>query len=65
VSESLDADEIRAALVAEARRRFGDQRAAALAAGIAALAADLARVAAAPLPPEVEPGFYLREGGTP
>jgi hypothetical protein len=64
MSEPFDVDEIHAALIAEARRRFGDQRAAALAAAIAALAPDLARVLATPLPREVEPGFYLREGGT-
>jgi hypothetical protein len=64
MSEPVDVDEMHAALVAEARRRFGDQRAAALADAIAALAADLARVLAAPLPREVEPGFYLREEKT-
>ena len=48
-------------LKAEARRRFGTDRAAALAPDLDALAADLARVAGASLPPGVEPGFYLLE----
>ena len=49
----------RSALTAEARRRFGDERAEALAPDLETLAADLARVAAAPLPDDVEPGFFL------
>lgn len=49
----------RTVLTAEARRRFGDERAAALAPDLEALAADLARVAAAHLPPEEEPAFFL------
>jgi hypothetical protein len=52
---------IRAALGAEARRRFGAARADALAAELDALAADLARVAETPLPAEIEPGFLLLE----
>ena len=52
-------EDIRAALEAEARQRFGEARAAALAAELDALAADLARVAAEPLPSENEPGFHL------
>lgn len=52
---------IRAALGEEARRRFGPQRAEALAADLDALAADLARVAETPLPAETEPGFLLLE----
>lgn len=58
----LDADSIRSALRADVRRRFGDERAAALAADIEAVATDLARVAATPLSPEIEPGFFLLEG---
>lgn len=54
-------ESILAGLEAEARRRFGPERAEALAADLAAMAADLARVAAAPLPPDEEPGFYLIE----
>ena len=61
----LDPDSIRSALRADARRRFGDDRAAALAAEIDALAVDLARVAATPLPAEVEPGFFLLAGQGP
>ena len=56
------AAEIRAALGEEARRRFGTERAEALAPELEALAADLARVAEAPLPAETEPGFFLLEG---
>jgi hypothetical protein len=52
---------LRAALGDEARRRFGPQRAEALAAELDALAADLARVAETPLPAETEPGFLLLE----
>lgn len=48
-------------LEAEARRRFGAERAAALGPDLGALAADLARVAGTSLPPDVEPGFYLLE----
>jgi len=58
----LDADSIRSALRADVRQRLGDERAAALAADIEAVAADLARVAATPLSPEIEPGFFLLEG---
>jgi hypothetical protein len=52
---------LHAALAEEARRRFGAERAEALAAELDALAADLARVAEAPLPAETEPGFLLLE----
>jgi len=52
---------MRAFLAAEATRRFGAERAGALARDIAALAADLALVAAAELPEETEPAFFLRE----
>ena len=52
---------MRAFLTAEATRRFGAERAAALARDIDALAADLAQVAAAELPDETEPAFFLRE----
>jgi hypothetical protein len=50
---------MRAALTAEATRRYGAARAAALAADIEALAADLAAVSAAEVPEEAEPGFFL------
>jgi hypothetical protein len=53
--------ELRAGLGDEARRRFGPERADALAAELDALAADLARVAETPLPAETEPGFLLLE----
>jgi hypothetical protein len=46
-------------LVAEATRRFGGERVAALAGDIEALAADLARVAAAEIPEATEPAFFL------
>ena len=49
----------REALQAEARRCFGAERAAALAPELERLAADLGRVAEAPLPLDGEPGFYL------
>lgn len=49
------------ALMAEARRRFGAERTRALEPDLRTLAADLARVAAAPLIAEGEPGFYLTE----
>ena len=49
----------RSELLAEARRRFGEARAEALRPELEALAADLARVAGAPLPAETEPGFFL------
>jgi hypothetical protein len=52
-------DGLRATLIEEARRRFGAARAEALTAELDALAADLARVAEAPLPAETEPGFLL------
>lgn len=51
----------RADLVAEARRRFGSERAGVLARELEALAADLARVAGAAVPAEDEPGFFLLE----
>jgi hypothetical protein len=51
------AESILAALTAEARRRFGPDRATALASDLDALARDLARVALTPVPPEVEPGL--------
>lgn len=54
-------DTIRAALLDEARRRFGDARAEALTPELTALGADLARVAQAPLPVDGEPGFFLLE----
>ncbi|MBI2466850.1 MAG: hypothetical protein HYV62_03380 [Candidatus Rokubacteria bacterium] len=53
---------LRVELEAEARRRFGAERATALAPEIEQTAADLARVAEAPLPPDGEPGFFLLEG---
>jgi len=59
---SVDVETMRTRLAAEAARRFGAERARALAADIEALAADLARVAAAAVPDEAEPGFYLLEG---
>jgi hypothetical protein len=49
-------------LTAEATRRFGAERAAALGRDIAALAADLAEVAAAEVRDETEPAFFLLEG---
>jgi hypothetical protein len=52
---------MRTLLGAEVARRFGAERAAALARDIDALAADLAQVAAAELPEETEPAFFLRE----
>lgn len=52
-------DTFRRDLLAEARQRFGAERAAALAPELERLAADLARVAEAPLPPDGEPGFFL------
>ena len=52
-------DAYRAELLAEARRRFGDARVEALTPELEALAADLARVADAPLSADGEPGFYL------
>ena len=61
----LNPEDIRVALRADVGRRFGDERAAALAADIEAVATDLARVAATPLSPETEPGFFLIEGGAP
>ena len=53
---------MRLLLTAEATRRFGPERAAVLGRDIDALAADLAEVAAAELPDETEPGFFLLEG---
>jgi hypothetical protein len=58
-------DTIRAALVAEARSRFGEARAEALRAELEALAIDLARVADTPLPAETEPGFFLLDPAGP
>lgn len=55
------AESYRDELMAEARRRFGVERAAALAAELEELAADLARVAEAALPHDGEPGFFLLE----
>lgn len=49
-------------LTAEATRRFGAERASALGHHIDALAADLAQVAAAEVPDETEPAFFLLEG---
>lgn len=53
-------DAMRAALTAEATRRFGAERAAILARDIEALAADLAAVVAADVSEETEPAFFLR-----
>ena len=53
---------MRLLLTAEATRRFGPERAAALGRDIEALAADLAEVAVAELPAEAEPAFFLLEG---
>ena len=53
---------LRALLTSEATRRFGAERAAALGRDIDALAADLAQVAAAEVPDETEPAFFLLEG---
>jgi hypothetical protein len=53
---------MRLSLTAEVTRRFGAERAAALARDIAALAADLAQVATAEIPDETEPAFFLHEG---
>ena len=54
-------DRYREGLLDAARRRFGPERAEALTPELTALAADLARVAEAPLPGEGEPGFFLLE----
>ncbi len=54
---------MRELLTAEATRRFGAERAAALARDIDALAADLAHVATADVGDEVEPAFFLLEEG--
>jgi hypothetical protein len=59
----LAPDDLRASLEAEARQRFGEARARALAPELDALAQDLARVAGAPLPRESEPGFFLAAAG--
>lgn len=56
-----DVEPHREALLAEARRRFGPERTQILAPDLEQTAADLARVAEAPLPPEGEPGFFLLE----
>jgi hypothetical protein len=52
---------MRIVLTAEATRRFGAERAAALARDIDALAGDLAQVATAELRDETEPAFFLRD----
>jgi hypothetical protein len=52
---------MRLLLTAEVTRRFGPERAVALGRDIDALAADLADVAAADLPAETEPAFFLLE----
>lgn len=52
---------MRVFVTAEVTRRFGAERAAALARDIEALAADLAQVATAELPDETEPAFFLVE----
>ncbi len=54
-------EEMLTALFEDARGRFGRDRAEALRPELAALAADLARVAAAPVPVDGEPGFFLLE----
>ena len=53
---------LREHVMAELARRFGPERAAALARDADALAADLARVAAAVVPDETEPAFFLLAG---
>ena len=50
---------MRALLTAEARRRFGVERAQALAAELETVAADLARIIEAAVPADGEPGFFL------
>jgi len=60
--DEAERDRLRAFLTAETTRRFGAERAAALARDIDALAADLARVAAADVRDETEPGFFLLDG---
>jgi hypothetical protein len=52
-------DTMRLMLTAEATRRFGAERAAALARDLDALARELARVAAADVPDSAEPAFFL------
>lgn len=59
----LSAEMLRSDLTTAACRLFGAERAAALEAELTALAADLARVAEAPLPDETEPGFFSLDGG--
>jgi hypothetical protein len=49
-------------LTAEATRRFGAERAAALGRDIEGLAADLAAVVNAEVPAETEPAFFLSAG---
>jgi hypothetical protein len=56
---------MRVLLAAEATRRFGAERAGGLGRLIDALAEDLARVAAAEVPDETEPAFFLLEGESP
>ena len=53
---------MRMLLTTEAMRRFGAERAAALGRQIDALAEDLATVAAAEVPGETEPAFFLLDG---
>jgi hypothetical protein len=53
---------MRAFLTAEATRRYGAERAAALGRDIETLAADLASVQTAEVPDDVEPAFFLLEG---
>jgi hypothetical protein len=60
--QGTDRAAIRAFLTAEATRRFGAERAGALARDIDALAADLAEVARAAVADETEPAFFLRHG---
>jgi hypothetical protein len=57
--DERERDAMRAFLTAEATRRFGAERAAALARDIDALAGDLAQVATADLGEETEPAFFL------
>lgn len=55
------AEEMLTVLFEDAVVRFGLDHAEALRPELTALAADLARVAAAPLPGDGEPGFFLLE----
>jgi hypothetical protein len=56
---------MRVLLTAEATRRFGAERAAALGRDIEGLAADLAAVVNAEVPAETEPAFFLSAGDGP